>query len=127
MIRQFEDLEAWKKARELCICIKKLTLKQMFSKDFGLVNQISNSSGSAMDNVAEGFERGSNKEFIQFLYISRGSCGETRSQLYRALDFEYITKEEFVSGYNLAIETSKIINGLIEYLKKSDFKGPKYR
>ena len=126
MITRFEDLEAWKKARELCKFIYELTLKTEFSKDFGLVNQIRNSSGSAMDNIAEGFERGSNKEFIQFLFISKGSAGEVRSQLHRASDRNYITEDEFNNGYNLAVDTSRIIKGFIDYLKKSEFKGPKF-
>jgi four helix bundle protein len=75
MITRFEDLEAWKKARELCRYIYELTLKPEFSKDFGLVNQIRNSSGSVMDNIAEGFERGSNKEFIQFLFYFKRFSG----------------------------------------------------
>lgn len=126
MITRFEDLDAWKKARELCKFIFELTLKSEFSKDFGLVNQIRNASGSGMDNIAEGFERGSNKEFIQFLYISKGSVGEVRSQLHRSLDRKYINELEFESGFVLCVEVSRIIKAFIDYLKKSDFKGPKY-
>lgn len=93
--QKFEDIIAWQKARILCQVIKKYTDKELFSKDFKLVSQIKASSGSAMDNIAEGFARGGNKEFVQFLYISKGSAGETRSQLYRALDNNYINEEEF--------------------------------
>jgi len=82
--QRFEDIIAWQKARELCNVIKSYTRKSEFSRDFKLLGQIEGSSGSAMDNIAEGFERGGNREFIQFLYISKGSAGETRSQLYRA-------------------------------------------
>lgn len=78
---RFEDILAWQKARVLCKMINDYTLKDLFSRDFKLVSQIKGSSGSAMDNIAEGFERGGNKEFIQFLFISKGSAGETRSQL----------------------------------------------
>ncbi len=85
-VERFEDLKIWQLARELCQLIHRLTLKDQFYKDFNLVGQIKSSSGSVMDNIAEGFERDGNKELIQFLSISKGSCGETRSQLYRAID-----------------------------------------
>jgi len=124
---RFEDIIAWQKARVLCKVIKNYTNKDSFSKDFKLVSQIKGSSGSAMDNIAEGFERGGNKEFIQFLFISKGSAGETRSQLYRALDNEYITKEEFQQAYDLADEVGNLIRGLISHLKKSELKGDKFK
>ncbi len=124
---RFEDIIAWQKARVLCKVIKNYTNKDSFSKDFKLVSQIKGSSGSAMDNIAEGFERGGNKEFIQFLFISKGSASETRSQLYRALDNEYITKEEFQRAYDLADEVGKLIRGLISHLKKSELKGDKFK
>uniref|UniRef100_UPI003217EB1A four helix bundle protein n=1 Tax=uncultured Draconibacterium sp. TaxID=1573823 RepID=UPI003217EB1A len=124
---RFEDIIAWQKARELCQLVKVYTDKDYFSKDFKLISQIKGSSGSAMDNIAEGFERGGNKEFIQFLFISKGSVGETRSQLYRALDNEYITKEEFQKAYNLADEIGKLLRGLISHLKNSELKGDKYK
>ncbi|NOQ28079.1 MAG: four helix bundle protein [Bacteroidales bacterium] len=123
---KFEEIEAWKKARELCVLIYKITLKDKFSKDFSLKDQIKRSSGSVMDNIAEGFERGEKKEFIQFLYISKSSSAETKSQLYRALDYEYINKEEFEICYEKCNECAKIIAGLINYLKSSEIKGPKY-
>ena len=82
-------------AREFCLDVFRITNYDAFSKDFRLKDQIKASSGSIMDNIAEGFERSGNKEFVQFLYIAKGSCGESRSQLYRALDFLYISKEEF--------------------------------
>ncbi|MBN2635508.1 MAG: four helix bundle protein [Prolixibacteraceae bacterium] len=126
-IQKFEDIIAWQKARLLCQVINDYTNKERFSKDFKLVAQIKGSSGSAMDNIAEGFERGGNKEFIQFLYISKGSAGETRSQLYRALDNEYINKEEFQEAYNLSDEVGKLIRGLINHLKESELKGDKFK
>jgi len=124
---KFEDIIAWQKARELCKFINVLTEYQNFSRDFKLINQIKGSSGSAMDNIAEGFERGGNKEFIQFLFISKGSAGETRSQLYRALDNNYITEKDFTSAYDLANEVGKLVGGLISHLKTSELKGDKYK
>ena len=126
MIEKFEDLDSWKKARELCQLIFVMTMKPAFSKDFTLVNQIRSSSGSGMDNIAEGFGRGGNKEFIQFLFISNGSLQETKSQLYRAKDRNYINEEEFSRGYILAGETIKLNFGMIRYLRSSGKKGQKY-
>ncbi len=126
-INRFEDLIAWQKARILCKIIHGFTLKKPFLQDFKLVSQIKASSGSAMDNIAEGFERGGNKEFIQFLYISKGSAGETRSQLYRALDNGYITKEEFKTAYQMAEEISKLDSGLINHLSSSKISGTKFK
>ena len=124
---RFEDILAWQKARVLCKIIDGHSLKELFSKDFKLVSQMKSSSGSAMDNIAEGFERGGNKEFIQFLFISKRSVEETRSQLYRALDNDYISEEEFQKAYDLAQENSKLVAGLINHLKTSDIKGDKYK
>ncbi len=126
-IERFEDIKAWQQARVLCKLIHTYTLKPEFSKDFRLVGQIKGSSGSIMDNIAEGFERNGNREFIQFLSIAKGSCGETRSQLYRSLDNEYISKEEFDKAFQMAEESSKLISGFIDYLNKSDVKGAKYK
>jgi len=102
-VERFEDLKIWQLAREICQIIHKHSLKDHFSRDFKLVGQIKGSSGSIMDNIAEGFERDGNKEFIQFLSISKGSSGETRSQLYRALDSEYISQEEFDIAYKMCL------------------------
>ena len=126
-IERFEDLKVWQLARELCQDIHKLTLKAQFYRDFKLVGQIKSSSGSIMDNIAEGYERDGNKEFIQFLSISKGSSGETRSQLYRAFDNEYISQEEFNLAYEKCIEVSKMLKGFITYLKDSELKGNKYK
>ena len=125
--QKFEDLIAWQKARLLCQVINDFTNKELFAKDFKLVSQIKSSSGSAMDNIAEGFERGGNKEFKQFLFISKGSAGETRSQLYRALDNKYIDQDEFQKAYDLADEVGKLIRGLINHLKQSELKGDKFK
>ncbi len=124
---RFEDIIAWQKARILCKLINGYTQKEKFSKDFKLISQIKSSSGSAMDNIAEGFERGGNKEFSQFLSISKGSAGETRSQLYRALDNEYISENEFQEAYNLADEVGKLTGALMNHLKSSELKGNKFK
>ena len=94
-INSFEDLEIWQLAREICIFVKQITDKEMFNKDFRFRDQIRGASGSIMDNIAEGFERDGNKEFGQFLSITKGSNGEVRSQSYRAFDYNYITPEQF--------------------------------
>ena len=126
-IKRFEDLEVWKLARELCNEIFLLTNQPAFSKDFGLKNQINGSSGSVMDNIAEGFENDGNKEFGQFLSISKGSCGECRSQLYRALDCHYITIEQFNLNSQKTIDLGRKISNLMTYLKNSDLKGIKFK
>jgi len=124
-VKRFEDLEVWQKAREVCRLISALTLKDKFRKDFVLINQICRSSGSVMDNIAEGFERGSKKEFVQFLCIAKGSAEEVRSQLYRALDLNYISEAEFKEAFIKTEVLSKQISGFIKYLTQSDLKGLK--
>lgn len=126
-VKTFEDLEIWKLARLLCQDIFLITNHELFSKDYGLKNQINNSSGSVMDNIAEGFERDGTKEFIQFLSIAKASCGECRSQLYRSLDRSYITKEEFEYISVKTIDLGRKISNLMEYLRKTDIRGNKYK
>jgi len=126
-IERFEDLEIWKMAREFCKEIFEITNRPIFSKDYRLRDQIKASSGSIMDNIAEGFERNGNKEFIQFLYISKGSCGESRSQLHRAFDFSYINEMEFEQLCKKAVQLSKDIHKFIKYLQQSEIKGVKYK
>jgi four helix bundle protein len=126
-IKNFEDLEVWCKARLLCKEIYEVTLKGSFAKDYSLKNQILDSSGSIMDNIAEGFEREGVKEFIQFLSIAKGSVGETRSQLYRVFDRNHIEKEIFEKLFSDAIQISKMLSGFINYLKNSELKGSKYK
>jgi four helix bundle protein len=126
-IKKIEDLIAWQKARVLANTIWNLTKKEPFSKDFSLTDQIRISSGSVMDNIAEGFERGGNKEFIQFLYYAKGSSGEVRSQLYRTFDRGYIDQSTFDKLYTQTNELSKLISGLINYLQDSNIKGEKFK
>jgi len=126
-IQSFEEIEAWQKARELTRQIYSLSSQGSFSKDFRLRDQIRDASVSIMSNIAEGFERGGTKEFVQFLAIAKGSAGEIRSQLYVTLDQRYITKETFSRLYALASETGRMIGGLMNYLRKSGIKGSKYK
>jgi len=126
-ISRFEDLEVWKLAREFAVSIYTLTRLESFSKDIRFRDQMRASVGSIMDNIAEGFERDGKKEFIQFLYIAKGSCGEIRSQLYRAYDVEYIKETHLTDYLNKAEIISKSLSGFISYLKNSDYKGTKYK
>jgi len=126
-INCFEDLEVWKLAREFAKDIYEITNSDAFSKDYRLCGQIRASAGSIMDNIAEGFERNGQKEFIQFLFIAKGSCGECRSQLYRVLDVNYIDKETFNCYYGKSIAISKSLSNFIKYLKESELKGAKYK
>ena len=114
-------------ARTLCQLVYEATGQGGFVKDYSLKDQINRSSGSTMDNIAEGFERGGNKEFIQFLFISKASCAEVKSQLYRAHDRGYIDKIKLEEIYAVANETAKRIQGLIRYLHQSSGKGFKHR
>jgi four helix bundle protein len=118
-IKNFEDLKAWQKARELAGYIYALTRKQHFSRDFGLCTQIQEAAGSAMHNIAEGFETGYDPEFIRFLKMARRSAGEVQSELYLALDAGHITQEEWKKAYDLAVEAKKLINGMISHLGKN--------
>jgi four helix bundle protein len=118
-IERFEDLQSWQKGRQLANQIYDLTSHAGFSKDFRLRDQIQDAAGSVMHNIAEGFDAGSNLEFIRFLKISRRSASEVQSELYLALDRKYITSDELNCAYNLATETKRLINGMIAYLRKS--------
>lgn len=118
-IQRFEELQSWQKARVLVNLIYDLTEHPEFAKDFRLCGQIQDAAGSVMHNIAEGFDSGTNPEFIRFLKMSRRSASEVQSELYLALDRKYISQEELVRAYDLATETKKLINGLISYLRKS--------
>ncbi len=122
----FEDLPIWQLSRDICKDVFTITSKGSFAKDFSLKDQINRSSGSCMDNIAEGFERDGNKEFKQFLSISKGSIGETRSQLYRALDRGHITQEEFDALFSKCKNESRDIGSFMRYLRDSEMKGNKF-
>ena len=126
-IKKFEDIESWKKARKLTKEIYEATATGRFLRDFGLKDQIRRASVSILSNIAEGFERGGDKEFSQFLGIAKGSCGEVRAQLYVALDQGYLSQESFDSLSKKAVEVSELLSGFIRYLKGSPFRGNKYR
>jgi four helix bundle protein len=125
--KAFEDIEAWQKARNLTREIYVVSNLGSFSKDYGLRDQIRRAGVSIMSNIAEGFERGGTREFIQFLSMAKGSSGEVRSQLYVAVDQGYIDKDTFEQLFKLATETSRMIGGLMNYLRKSKLKGSKYK
>ena len=110
--QRFEDLIAWQKARVLAATVYRVTTQGVFSRDFKLCDQIRSAAVSVMSNIAEGFERNRPREFHQFLSIAKASCGEVRSQLYVALDANYLTQDEFTALYEQACEVSRIVNGL---------------
>ena len=124
-INNFEDLEIWQNARELC---KKINQYYLHNPKFlnHDKNQIDRASASIMDNIAEGFEREGNKEFVNFLTMSKGSAGEVRSQLIRAFDRNYIDEEVFSFLKSETISLSKKLSGFINYLKNSEHKGNKF-
>ncbi len=126
-VRDFEELAIFQKARELSKKIYPVTNKDGFKSDFRFVQQIRAAAGSIMDNIAEGFERGGNKEFLNFLYIAKGSCGEVRSQLIRANDVGYLTKEEYNELYTECRKLSAGIMNFIKEIKANDIAGAKYK
>jgi len=116
--KSFEELPCWQAARELCRFINRLITRETFKKDFSLKDQIWRAGGSVMDNIAEGFDSDSVKEFRRFLSYSQRSSSEVQSQLYRALDCHYIDATEFKDTYLLAGECRKQIKGFRKYLKE---------
>ena len=112
-IKNFEDILSWKKSQDLSLMIYQIFKE---NRDYGFKNQIQRVIISISNNIAEGFERNSNKEFIHFLYVARGSCGEVRSMIYIAKELEYISQKEFDNLYNKLIEISKLLFGLIKIL-----------
>ncbi|MGA3144910.1 MAG: four helix bundle protein [Verrucomicrobiota bacterium] len=126
-IQKFEDILAWQKARELTREVYAHSKTGAFAKDFGLRDQIQRASVSVMGNVAEGYDRGGDKEFIQFLSVSKGSCGEVKSHLYVALDQQYINPTQFNQLYNSTDEVGRLLAGFMAYLKQSDLRGRKFK
>lgn len=125
-VERFEDLKIWQEAREICKIVFEITSVRPFSNDFRFRDQIRASAGSSMDNIAEGFERGGNKEFYQFLSVSKGSTGEVRSQSYRAFDVKYINEIKLNELLERTDSLSKKTYNLMKHLKSSDLHGFKY-
>ncbi len=123
---KFEDLEIFQLARKLCKEVYEITKEGEFHKDTRFVQQIHASAGSVMDNIAEGYEREGNKEFVNFLYIAKGSCGEVRSQIIRASDVGFIDNDTSTRLYNDCIGLSKAISAFVKSLKTSDYRGSKH-
>ncbi|MBV9215859.1 MAG: four helix bundle protein [Acidobacteria bacterium] len=126
-ISRFEDIEAWKKSRDVTKDVYEFTKLDGFNKDFALRDQIRRAVISIMSNIAEGFERGGDKEFVQFLSVAKGSCGEARAQLYVAFDQAYISHDEFSVTVEKLTEIGRMISGLMKYLKQSTLKGNKFK
>jgi four helix bundle protein len=126
-IQKFEDLKVWQKARALSNNIYPLTFKEPIRSDYRFKDQIRGTCGSVMDNIAEGFERGSKLEFINSLTIAKGEAGELKSQLYRGSDNNYFSKELFETLYYLTDEITKMLTTLILYLNKTKIKGQKFK
>ena len=118
-IEKFEDLDCWKKARELANLVYDLTNQRSFGKDFQLRDQMRDAAGSVMHNIAEGFEAGSDAEFVRFLKISRRSASEVQSELYLAIDRKYILENQLGKAYAKATETKRLVNGLIACLHRN--------
>lgn len=126
-ITKFEDLEIWQLARQLCQQVELLIQTTNLKTNYALRDQIDRSSGSVMDNIAEGFDRNGNKEFIQYLSIAKGSCAEVKSQSYRAFDKKYFSEEQHLKLSDLAELEKNKIGAMIYYLKNSELKGLKYK
>lgn len=119
-IERFEDIKAWQLAKDVVVEIYRISRHSQLVKDFALKEQIQKAAVSVMSNIAEGFERESRKEFIQFLIIARGSCAEVKSLLYLILELEFIDKIKFKELYNKLTEIAKMINGFIKYLRSTE-------
>ncbi len=119
-VNSFEELNIWIESRSFNEKLYKISNNGLFDKDYDLKRQIRRASISVSSNIAEGFERNTDKEFIQFLYYAKGSAGEARSQLFLSLDLNYIKKDDFDKLYNQITGISKMISGMIKYLKKSN-------
>lgn len=126
-VTRFEELQIWQLGREICKYVEFLIQTTNLKTNFSLKDQIDRSSGSIMDNIAEGFERNGNREFQQFLSIAKGSCGEVKSQSYRAFDKNLITQEQHIKLNELAeLEINKI-GSMMNYLRNTEIKGLKFK
>jgi four helix bundle protein len=125
--KKFEEIAVWQKSRELTKLIYEATKRENFARDYALRDQIRRASVSIMSNIAEGFERSGTAEFGQFLATAKGSAGEFRSQLYIALDQNYLEHDLFEKLGSLATEVSRMISGLMRYLRQSGIKGTKFK
>ncbi len=125
--KTFEEIDAWKKARELTKPIYAVSGAGTFAKDFSLRDQIRRASVSIISNIAEGYDRSGTGEFVQFLAIAKGSTAEVKSQLYVALDQNYLDQRIFAELSGLAMETGNMVGGLMKYLRSSGIKGTKYK
>jgi len=123
----FENLEVWIDARCLSKQIYELSSHGSLKRDFSLKNQIRRSCISVVSNIAEGYERGGDKEFHQFLSHAKASAGEIRAQLFMCLDLDYLTEEEFDELRKKALSISRQLSGLMKYIKHSDYEGSKYK
>jgi four helix bundle protein len=124
---RFEDIESWQKGRHLARSIYSTTSQGPFARDYGLRDQIRRSAVSIMANIAAGFGRGGNREFVTFLSNARGSCAEVKSHLYVALDCGLLPQKEFDAFYSVADETEGLISGLMKYLANSEVRGRKFK
>jgi four helix bundle protein len=111
----FENLKVWQKSKEICLVVYRIMASQ---KDFGFKDQIQRASVSIMNNIAEGYEKRSNKDFIRYLLISKGSCAEVRSMIILGKDLSYVKETEYVNLYKMTTEISKMVSGLISYYSK---------
>ena len=125
-IDRFEDLEVWKIARELCQLVEQLFQTSELGNNYALRNQMERSSGSIMDNIAEGFGRGGNKEFHNFLSFSKGSCEELKSQFYRSMDKKLVSEENFKTAMEMTEHCANKIGAFMYYLRNTNIKGQKF-
>ena len=125
-IEKFEDNEAWKSAREVTRLVYEISSNEKFARDFASVNQIRRAAISILSNIAEGFERSGNKEFLHFLAAAKGSCGEVRAQLYVAFDQKDIDETKFREMAEKLSETSRLIAGFMKYLQQPEMRGSKF-
>ena len=116
-VLRFEDLEVWKEARSLVKAVYLFTSTGAVARDFGVRDQLQRSAVSVMSNIAEGFQRGTNKEFVQFLHIAKGSAGEVRSLLYAAFDVGYLAQADFKTLSDSALSISRRLSSFIKYLQ----------